>query len=55
MLKVRTELMHEYQEGKSSSWDVAKAIHDYEEVASDNDSSDDAPSSPLQAPTEGSQ
>lgn len=30
MLKVRVELFHEFQEGKSLPWDIAKAIKDYE-------------------------
>lgn len=47
MLKVRAELFREHQEGRSSPWDIAKAVADYEAVASDDESSEEMPKVPL--------
>lgn len=53
MLKFHAELLLGHQEGGSSFWDVAQAFVDYEAVASDDDSSEEAhePAAPHSSPT----
>lgn len=50
MLKVRADLFREYREGKAVDWDVDRAIKEYEdaqsEEESDNETSAPSPSSP---------